>query len=45
MFLNKSVQKMKVGIVIYSKDSETVWNAFRFANFTLREATKQKYSC
>ena len=25
---------MKVGIVIYSNDSETVWNAFRFANFT-----------
>ena len=26
---------MKVGIVIYSDDSETVWNAFRFGNFTL----------
>jgi len=26
---------MKVGIVIYSNDSETVWNAFRFANFSL----------
>ena len=26
---------MKMGVVIYSSDSETVWNAFRFANFTL----------
>ncbi len=26
---------MKVGIVIYSSDPETVWNAFRFANFAL----------
>ena len=25
---------MKIGIVIYSNDSETVWNAFRFANFS-----------
>ena len=24
---------MKIGIVVYSNDSETVWNAFRFANF------------
>jgi uncharacterized protein involved in oxidation of intracellular sulfur len=26
---------MKVGIVISSNDPETVWNAFRFANFAL----------
>ena len=26
---------MKLGIIIYSNDSETVWNAFRFGNFTL----------
>lgn len=26
---------MKLGIVIYSNDPETVWNAFRFANFVL----------
>ena len=26
---------MKMGIVIYSDDSETVWNAFRFGNFAL----------
>jgi sulfur relay (sulfurtransferase) complex TusBCD TusD component (DsrE family) len=28
---------MKLGIVIYSNDSETVWNAFRFGNFALGE--------
>ncbi len=28
---------MKIGIVIYSSDSETVWNAFRFGNFALKE--------
>ena len=26
---------MKLGIVIYSGDSETIWNAFRFGNFAL----------
>ena len=24
---------MKVGVVVYSDDPETVWNAFRYANF------------
>jgi predicted peroxiredoxin len=33
---------MKVGIVIYSKDPETVWNAFRFANLTLKEGDETK---
>ena|SRR3989338_3082466 len=28
---------MKLGIVIYSADSETIWNAFRLANFALKE--------
>ena len=28
---------MKLGIVIYSNDAETVWNVFRFANFSLKE--------
>ena len=28
---------MKIGIVIYSNDPETVWNAFRFGNFALNE--------
>ena len=26
---------MKLGIIIYSTDAETVWNAFRFGNFAL----------
>lgn len=26
---------MKIGIMIYSSDAETIWNAFRFANFAL----------
>jgi len=28
---------MKLGIIIYSNDPETVWNAFRFGNFALKE--------
>lgn len=27
---------MKTGIIINSNDSETVWNAFRFGNFSLK---------
>mgnify|MGYP001615311260 CR=1 FL=1 len=26
---------MKVGVIISSNDAETVWNAFRFANFAI----------
>ena len=26
---------MKLGIIVYSGDSETVWNAFRFGNYSL----------
>lgn len=33
---------MKLGIVIYSGDEETVWNAFRFANFSLKEGDTVK---
>ena len=33
---------MKLGIVIYSNDAETVWNAFRFANFSLKEGDAVK---
>ena len=33
---------MKLGIVIYSNDSETVWNAFRLANFALNERDEVK---
>ncbi len=33
---------MKIGIVIYSSDPETVWNAFRFGNFALKEKDEVK---
>ena len=33
---------MKIGIIIYSDDSETVWNAFRFGNFALAEGDSVK---
>lgn len=28
---------MKLGIIIYSNDPETVWNAFRFATFSIKQ--------
>jgi uncharacterized protein involved in oxidation of intracellular sulfur len=28
---------VKIGIVIYSNDPETVWNAFRFGNYAMKE--------
>jgi uncharacterized protein involved in oxidation of intracellular sulfur len=28
---------VKIGIVIYSNESETVWNAFRFGNYAMKE--------
>lgn len=31
---------MKLGIVIYSNDSETVWNAFRLGNFALQQGDR-----
>jgi uncharacterized protein involved in oxidation of intracellular sulfur len=33
---------MKIGIIIYSNDTETVWNAFRFGNFALKEGDEVK---
>ncbi len=33
---------MKIGIVLYSNDPETVWNAFRFGNFALNEDDEVK---
>lgn len=33
---------MKLGIVIYSTDSETVWNAFRLGNFALNKGDQVK---
>jgi len=28
---------MQLGIIIYSNDAETVWNAFRLANFAVKQ--------
>lgn len=28
---------MKLGICIYSNDPESVWNAFRFANYSIKQ--------
>lgn len=33
---------MKLGIVIYSTDSETVWNAFRFGCFARKQGDQVK---
>ena len=33
---------MKLGIVLYTNDAETTWNAFRFANFSLKEGDAVK---
>jgi len=34
--------KMNIGMIIYSNDPETVWNAFRFGNFALDEGDSVK---
>ena len=33
---------MKIGIVVYSNDPETVWNAFRFGNFAMKQGDSVK---
>lgn len=33
---------MKLGIIIYSNDPETVWNAFRFGSFGLKQGNEVK---
>lgn len=33
---------MQLGIIIYSNDAETVWNAYRFANFSLNKGDAVK---
>jgi uncharacterized protein involved in oxidation of intracellular sulfur len=33
---------MKIGMVIYSNDPETVWNAFRFGSFSLKQGRSVK---
>ena len=37
-----SDKKTKIGMIIYSNDSETVWNAFRFGNFAIDEGDSVK---
>jgi len=36
------VHNMKIGLVIYSSDPETVWNVFRLGNFALKEGDEVK---
>ena len=33
---------MKIGIIVYSTDSETVWNAFRLGVFALKQGDQAK---
>jgi uncharacterized protein involved in oxidation of intracellular sulfur len=33
---------MQIGLVIYSNDPETVWNAFRLGNFALKQGDTVK---
>ena len=41
-FVSSKEKKMKIGLVIYSNDPETVWNAFRLGNFALKEGDAVK---
>ena len=38
----EGLETMKLGIIIYSNDSETVWNAFRLWIFALKEGDTVK---
>ena len=33
---------MKIGLIIYSNDPETVWNAFRFGTFAMKQGESVK---
>lgn len=33
---------MKLGLIVYSNDPETVWNAFRLGNYALKEGDEVK---
>jgi uncharacterized protein involved in oxidation of intracellular sulfur len=35
-------EKFKMGIVVYSNDAETVWNAFRLATFSISQGDEVK---
>jgi uncharacterized protein involved in oxidation of intracellular sulfur len=34
---------MEIGIIVYSNDPETVWNAFRFGNLCLKNGDQVKF--
>ena len=36
------IEKMKLGIIISTSEPETVWNAYRLANFALNEKDNVK---
>lgn len=38
----REAKNVKLGIVIYSNDPETVWNAFRLGNYALTEGDEVK---
>ncbi|MGB9212002.1 MAG: hypothetical protein WCB91_03785 [Halobacteriota archaeon] len=31
------MKNVKIGIMVYSNDPETIWNAFRFGNYAVNE--------
>ena len=33
-------KQMKLGIIIYSNETETIWNAFRLGVFSLKQGDK-----
>ncbi len=35
---------MKLGVIVYSNDSETIWNAFRLGNFAQAMGDQAKVS-
>ena len=38
----KEVKNVKLGLIVYSNDAETVWNAFRLGNYALKEGDEVK---
>jgi uncharacterized protein involved in oxidation of intracellular sulfur len=41
-YCTQGVKNVKLGLIVYSNDPETVWNAFRFGNYALREGDEVK---
>jgi hypothetical protein len=38
-----TLKSTSIGIIIYSNDVETVWNAFRFANYSKKTGRHSKH--